>query len=230
MKRIWKILALLAVAMVVAGGIVYHNHPHAVKAAICRFIPGKTVRYSGEDIKFADTFNDINRKHLDAAAKIGLKEMPETRQDIDEEQLTKVTTCRNYHVEPLSYSVPYLTPVAAAELDTIGRVFREKLATKSLPEYRIVVTSILRTKEDVKKLMKTNGNASANSAHCYGSTFDISWSNFDKVKIGGKTMTSADLKTVLGEVLKDERKTGHIYVKYEIRQKCFHITCRPAHK
>lgn len=226
MKSKWKILAFLSATVIIAGGFTYHNHPHAVKAAICRMIPGKTVRYSGEDILYADTFNDLNRKHLAAAGKTGLQDIPQTRRDIDTDSLVKVSTGRSYCVDPLPHSVPYLVSGAAYELKAIGDAFREKLEAEELPSYRIIVTSVLRTKEDVENLRKINGNSSENSSHCYGTTFDISWSRFDKVSIGGKTMTDSDLKQVLGEILKAERKAGRIYVKYEIRQKCFHITSR----
>lgn len=43
---------------------------------------------------------------------------------------------------------------------------------KGLPSHSIIVTSVLRTGSSVKKLRKSNGNASANSAHVYGTTFD----------------------------------------------------------
>lgn len=226
MNKLLSKLTIIAAAALICGGMVYHRHPHAVKAAVCRIIPGKTVHYSGEDILYADTFNDLNRKHLSAAAKVGLKEAPESRKDIDKDLMTKISTCRDYWVDPLPHSMPYLMPGSAEELSSIGHRFREILDEEGLPSYRIIITSILRTGDDVENLQETNINASGNSAHCYGTTFDISWSRFDKVVPGGKTMTDADLKNVLGEVLKEERKLGHIYVKYEIRQKCFHITSR----
>ena len=226
MKKTQRTIAVLLAAALICGGGVCIRHPHAVKAAVCRIIPGKTVRYSGEDIKYADTFNDLNRKHIAAASKVGLKEIPESRKDIDRACLTRISTCRNYCVAPLSYSVPYLVGTAADELEVIGEAFRCKLENGGLPQYRIIVTSVLRTRDDVDRLRGVNENSSENSSHCYGTTFNISWSRFDKTGIGGKTMTGSDLKTVLGKVLKEERKAGRIYVKYEIRQKCFHVTCR----
>lgn len=39
-------------------------------------------------------------------------------------------------------------------------------------------------------------------------------------------MSQDDLKKVLGEVLRDQRKAGNIYVKHEVSQPCFHITSR----
>ena len=99
-----------------------------------------------------------------------------------------------------------------------------------LPEYRIIVTSVLRSMADVQSLMKTNRNATANSAHCYGTTFDIAWSNFDRTTSLPKVLvadaSNEDLKSILGEVLLEERKAGRIFVKYEINERCFHITSR----
>jgi hypothetical protein len=31
---------------------------------------------------------------------------------------------------------------------------------------------------------------------------------------------------VLAEVLRDAREAGHCYIKYEVKQGCFHITAR----
>ena len=93
-----------------------------------------------------------------------------------------------------------------------------------------MVTSVLRTVKDVKKLRRRNVNASANSAHCYGTTFDVSWKRFEKVEDpDGRPMqdVGADtLKLVLAEVLRDLQKAQRCYVKYEVRQGCFHITTR----
>ena len=73
-------------------------------------------------------------------------------------------------------------------------------------------------------------NASANSAHAYGTTFDVSWKRFEKVEDeDGRPMqdvSSDTLKMVLSEVLRDLKKNGRCYVKYELKQGCFHITTR----
>lgn len=101
----------------------------------------------------------------------------------------------------------------------------DSLKAKGLPDHKIVVTSILRTKADVDKLQKSNSIAVTNSCRCYGTTFDISYTQFERVALG-KSMAQEDLKKVLGEVLKDQRKAGAIYVKHEVSQPCFHITSR----
>ena len=119
---------------------------------------------------------------------------------------------------------------ASELLDTIGANFLDSLACKGLNPNRVIVTSVTRTKEDVKRLRRTNGNASMNSCHFYGTTFDISWKRFEKVEDpDGRPMqdVSADtLKLVLSEVLRDLRKADRCYVKYELKQGCFHITAR----
>ena len=69
-----------------------------------------------------------------------------------------------------------------------------------------------------------------NSAHCYATTFDITYARFDKIKYRKfrryESVEKAILKNVLGEVLRDLRKQNKCYVKYEVKQRCFHITTR----
>ena len=87
-----------------------------------------------------------------------------------------------------------------------------------------------RTADDVKRLRRRNGNASANSAHAFGTTFDVSYRRFCKVEDpDGRPMQDVSpdtLKLVLAEVLRDLRKSDKCYIKYELKQGCFHITAR----
>ena len=135
-----------------------------------------------------------------------------------------------YVVDSLTHSIPYLVPRASALLDTIGSNFLDSLAAKGLNPNQVIITSVLRTENDVKRLRRRNGNASANSAHCFGATFDVSWKRFKKVEDkGGRPLqdVSADtLKLVLSEVLRDLRQAEKCYIKYELKQGCFHITAR----
>lgn len=186
----------------------------------------KEYHYQGESIRYSRTFNDLNAKHLEAAQEFGIPTPPPTREDVSVKGLALVKTCREYSVESLSSSVPYLTTGAAAELKHIGELLQAKLKDNGLPLYRPIVTSVLRTQEDVTNLRKVNGNASANSAHCYATTFDLACIRFDKADRKKGTVPEAELKTALAEVLKAEKEAGNIYVKYEVKQNCFHITCR----
>ncbi len=92
-------------------------------------------------------------------------------------------------------------------------------------EYKIIVTSVLRTKEDVRKLMKVNGNAVSNSAHCRATTFDITYRRYKYVN--GKQADALQLKYLLGEVMQELRAKGRCFVRYETQQTCLHITVSP---
>ena len=180
---------------------------------------------------FGRTFGDRNDRQLAIAQAIGIP--PITSREAAEKMTDKLVFIDNnehYSVDSLTHSIPYLIPGAAALLDAIGQNFLDSLARKGLNPNKVIVTSVLRTQNDVKRLRRRNTNASANSTHAYGTTFDISWKRFEKVEDpDGRPMQDvrADtLKLVLAEVLRDLKKADRCYVKYEIRQACFHITTR----
>lgn len=169
------------------------------------------------------TFNDMNDRHLQAAKQWGIS--PITSDDdlkAKSGDLDKISSCRWYELDDLTHSLPYLVPRAEDLLETIGRNFRDSLDNKGLSSRKIIVTSVLRTGAGVKDLRKKNTNASANSAHIYGTTFDVAYSRF----VGGKEDERDKLKSVLAEVLQDLRKAKKCYVRYEFKQGCFHVTVR----
>lgn len=178
-------------------------------------------------------FNDLNDTHLAAAQQIGIKPLA-TRAGISKASRPLHLICGNmgfwgpepYIVDRLTHSSPYLVKDALDLLCEIGVNFQDSLRNKHLPAYRVVVTSVLRTDADVKKLSKRNINASERSVHCYGTTFDISYKRFVKVDENSSDAREVDLIAVLAEVLRDLKKTGRCYVKYEVKQACFHITAR----
>lgn len=192
-----------------------HNTPHKVLG----------VSHYGR------VFGDLNATQLDMAQAIGITPLA-SRSEVGNlsDRLHLIRTCEHYAVDPLTHSIPYLVPGAARLLDDIGANFLDSLAIKGLKPNKVIVTSVLRTEEDVRRLRQRNGNATAASAHAYGTTFDISWCRFEEVKgAGGKTLRKANaatLKMVLAEVLRDLKQEGRCYVKYEVKQACFHITTR----
>lgn len=190
---------------------------------------GTLVIYPGRSINYASKFNDRNAYHLEAAAKVGLAAVPENREAVMSMRgrMVPIKDSRNYLVDPLTHSVPYLCPGAARELDAIGDAWEDILKRNDLPHYRFIITSILRTQEDIRKLQRSgNVNAADNSAHCYGTTFDITYTRFEKAEQSDKYMVEDNLKLALAQVLLNEQRAGHIYVKYEYKQACFHITSR----
>lgn len=182
-------------------------------------------------ISYKRSFGDLNDIHLNVAQTIGICPLA-SREEAEKmkEKLRLIETSDLYAVDSLTHSIPYLIPGAAALLDTIGGNFLDSLTAKGLNPNKIVVTSVLRTQDDVKRLRRRNGNASENSAHFYGTTFDVSWKRFQKIEDrDGRPLqnVSADtLKLVLSEVLRDLRKADRCYIKYELKQGCFHITTR----
>ena len=182
-------------------------------------------------ISYRRSFGDLNEKHLNIAQAIGI---PPISDRATAEKMTgkleHIQSNEFYAVDSLTHSIPYLIPGAAHLLENIGRNFLDSLSAKGLNPNQVIVTSVLRTKDDVKRLRRQNGNASENSAHFYGTTFDISWKRFRKVEDeDGRPLqdVSADtLKLVLSEVLRDLKEADQCYVKYELKQGCFHITAR----
>jgi len=174
-------------------------------------------------------FNDSNYVHLNAARELGIEPIAS---DADimrmRRPVVKIRSCAEYYVEPLTHSYPYLVPEAAELLADIGRNFNDSLAARGGGDYRIKVTSVLRTPVTVKRLRRVNRNAVEESTHSYGTTFDISYSKFICDSDRAPHRTFEDLKNLLAEILHDLRAEGRCYVKYEARQSCFHITTRPV--
>ena len=182
-------------------------------------------------ISYKRSFPDMNDTHLAVAQAIGINPLADRNEaEGMKEQLTHIVSNEHYSVDSLTHSIPYLVPRASNLLDTIGANFLDSLAAKGLNPNQIVITSVLRTKDDVKRLRRRNGNASENSAHFYGATFDVSWKRFKKVEDeDGRPLQdvgSDTLKLVLSEVLRDLREADKCYIKYELKQGCFHITAR----
>ena len=200
-----------------------------LNSSTAELIEDTMVSYPGRTFSYKQKFNDTQSKQELAAQALGLKTPPQNRQEAARmrSQLSLIKTNDNYIVDSLTHSIPYLVPAAAAELERIGAEFADILQRNGLPHYQFYVTSVLRTKEDIKHLQKSgNVNATTNSCHNYGTTFDLAYFRFNKVTRTREYMHQDNLKLVLGQVLLNEQRAGRIYVKYEYKQACFHITVR----
>lgn len=177
---------------------------------------------------YAEVFNDSNHVHLAAAEAVGIEPLSTTRSHWQlRRPLVRLATCQDYYLEKLTYSVPYMVPEGAAMVREIGRRFRDSLAARGGGDYRIRVTSVLRTPDAVRRLRRVNKNAVDSSVHQYGTTVDISYANF-AASSADVPRTCEDLKGLLAEILLAMRDEGKCFVKYERNQPCFHITCRPV--
>ena len=187
------------------------------------------VKYPGRTFSYKDKFNDLQSRQHAVASQIGLPRPPKDRDDAAsmKKKLREIKTTNNYIVDSLTHSVPYLIPSAARELDSIGAEWADILARNGLPHYRFYVTSVLRTEEDIRALQRSgNINSVTQSCHCYGTTFDLAYMRYDKVTRTRDYVHEDNLKLVLGQVLLNHQRAEKIYVKYEWKQSCFHITVR----
>lgn len=221
MKRIFYTIALAFCAVVAFSACkekdmsMKMNNPRNIKGVI----------------SYKRSFGDLNDTHLAVAKKIGIRPLKD--REAAEKLGGKVVEIKSgdlYQIDSLTHSIPFLIPKASALLDSIGANFLDSLENKGLNPNQVIVTSVLRTQDDVKRLRRVNVNSSANSVHMFGTTFDISYKRFFKVEDpDGRPMqdVSADtLKLVLSEVLRDLKKKEMCYIKYELKQACFHITAR----
>lgn len=178
---------------------------------------------------YGKNFNDLPECHKAAAEQNGIPPLA-SRSDTSKYvgKLVRIPQeLEVFKVDQLTHSIPYLVPKASTLLADIGMAFRDSLISKKMPLYKPIVTSITRTDEDVKKLRRRNVNASENSVHCYATTFDISWSRYEKVDpVDEREIDTGRLKLILAQVLHDMRFHERCYVKHERKQACFHITVR----
>ena len=169
-------------------------------------------------------FPDSQSVQIVMAERWGVKPV-RNREDAEarKKELVYIGESPYFHVDPLYSSIPYLVPRAAVLLQDIGAAFYDSLYVKGVPLNQLIVTSVLRSMDDVAKLQRRNGNATENSCHLYGTTFDICYNRYHPV---GREVRNDTLKWVLSEVLRDKRDEGRCYVKYEVKQGCFHMTVR----
>ena len=190
------------------------NDPHNIKGVI----------------SYQRDFPDNNDTQLAAARAIGVKPFNKAEDATKIKQFKQIESNEHFTLDNLTHSVPSVVPQAAKLIDDIAVNFLDSLANKGLNPYRIIITSVTRSQEQQQQLSKSNINATVNSTHCYGTTFDISWKRFEQVADkDGRPMqeVGADtLKMVLSEVLRDARLAKRCYIKYERKQGCFHITAR----
>lgn len=187
-------------------------------------------------LSFTDAFPDQNDVQILAAERNGVRPMSSRKQVekmVAEHKLVCINNSPYFAVDRLTHSLPYLVPRAYQLLQTISINFIDSLQSKGLKPHIPIVTSVLRTDEDINKLRRSgNVNSITNSAHCYGTTVDITYTRFmplvdnpgeEKIE---QTKYDFTLQQVLSEVLNDLRKKGACYVKYERLQACYHLTVR----
>ena len=192
---------------------------------------GKEVKHRIFSVpQFGNTFPDQQDVQILAANKHGVNPV-QNREEAEHSKGKLVYVGSNpfFYVDKLNNSIPYLVPRASVLLQDIGRAYFDSLQIKGIPLHKIIVTSILRTKDDVAKLRTRNGNATENSCHLYGTTFDVCYNRYKQIQTRQqprRQVQNDTLKWVLSEVLRDMRDRNRCLVKYEVKQGCFHITVK----
>ena len=192
---------------------------------------GKEVKHRIFSVPhFGNTFPDQQDVQILAANQHGVAPV-QNREEAEHSKGKLVYVGSNpfFYVDKLNNSIPYLVPKASVLLQDIGRAYFDSLQIKGIPLHKIIVTSILRTKDDVAKLRTRNGNATENSCHLYGTTFDICYNRYKQIQTKDqprRQVQNDTLKWVFSEVLRDFREKNRCYIKYEVHQGCFHITVR----
>lgn len=169
-------------------------------------------------------FNDSNYLQLESAKEMGIDPISDLSSAyFMKRPIVKVSSNQYYQIDSLRHSMPYLVPEAATLLEEIGKNFIDSLHNRGGDNYKIKVTSLLRTPESVGRLRRVNVNATDSSTHQFATTFDISYTNFF-CQDENRQIHQGDLKNLLAEVIKDLRDRGRCVVKYEHKTGCFHIT------
>ncbi len=197
-------------------------------------IENKVYRHIRGVWSYAECFPDSQNVQIVAAQEYGItpvRNRKEADMLVKRHELVNICHSPFYSIDSLTHSIPYLVPRAQHLLNTICLNFIDSCQVKGLPIHLPIVTSVLRTTDDVSNLQRGNRNATTNSCHCYGTTVDIAYNKFMPIT-GTYEPRSAllrwnePMKQVLSEVLRDLREDGQCYVKYERKQGCFHLTCR----
>ena len=87
----------------------------------------------------------------------------------------------------------------------IGKNFQDSLTNRGSGGRQIILTSALRSDESIKSLRRRNTNASENSAHRYGTTFDIAYNRYN--------VTDSTYSTLRRDKSNDNRTIDRPFVK-----------------
>ena len=216
---------LLFLAIVVLLAVVRHLPQHRSASVNLVSVVDPAVPHRILSVpNYKKAFPDSQSVQIVAAERWGVRPV-QNREDAEKrkKELVYIGESPYWHVDRLSSSIPYLVPRAALLLQDIGQAFYDSLYVKGVPRQQLIVTSVLRSKDDVARLQRHNQNATERSCHLFGTTFDICYNRYHPIE---RPVRDDTLKWVLSEVLRDKREEGRCYIKYEVKQGCFHMTVR----
>jgi hypothetical protein len=181
------------------------------------------------EINLINQLNDSVHHYLEHSYLTGIKKTIKKEAEIiplmENGTLLKIVDTEKFKIDSLEYSYPYLTLKAKKLLEEIGESFQNQLTNTNLKSTRIIITSILRTTNTIKRLRRKNKNAIRYSPHLHGTTFDITYINFDNEKEVSKSEKEV-LKEILAKTLHQLRSNKKCWVTFEQFQTCFHVVTR----
>jgi hypothetical protein len=225
--RKYVLLSVLLFVGFISGMMYRFNTLPAVKQISEEVIqPVDTLLYNA----YSGTFKDFNSKHILSGicwkTKKGLELPVRSLDALDGIEDLVAFSHDSVVIDPMTHSRPVLIAEAKELLVELGSRFQAELRSRDLPLHSVIVTSMTRSKESQAQLERVNTNAASNSAHLFGTTFDITYKRYRQNEFVEQGLRSIELKKALEHVISEMREEKKIWVVEERAQPCFHITLR----
>ena len=175
---------------------------------------------------YSSNLNNKMSNYIDFVEKNGVPPCRSENELKKNPRLTPIKVGRNYSIDRLDYSHAYLSSKGNSLLDQIDADFGAKIKGTDLQGSQFIVTSLTRTKKNVRELKRINVNASDRSAHMYGGCFDITYARFENNR---KVLDANDiyrLKETLAEIIYQLMQEKKCWATKEKREPCFHLVSR----
>ena len=126
----------------------------------------------------------------------------------------------------MKYSTPKLQVSTKRVLDELASRFRNKLKKNSLPKAKLVFTSMMRSRNSQRQLLKVYPKSPVEAPHLYGYTFNVSYQNFQKINVFRDSLDGTNLKQLLDETLIEMHTEKKIWVTGSPTGSFFTVTLR----
>ncbi len=263
-RSIYILIIVTLIICVTALAVYYHQYNETVTRDTQLYLKEiyRIERQFIENIPVFENFTTPAREkrlrkfllkaHLKAAKKYGT---PSVRNDDDIKKLEargKLIKLESdpelfYYFYNVREKYRYLTPMAARGLEIVTQRLQENLQRiGDLPVVKIAISSATRPRDYQKGLTKRNINASIESTHYYGTSFDIFFDDFYISFPEPYTDNSTSKKlqeqfkrrfgfligdalrrqfhSILMETLIQLQDEGILYAILERKQHCYHVT------
>jgi hypothetical protein len=126
----------------------------------------------------------------------------------------------------MEYSFPALQAETKETLDDLAKRFRKKIEKENIPKVKLILTSMTRSRNSQRKLLKKYPESPLEAPHLYGYTFNVSFKNYQKVNTFRSSINGQIYKKLLEDTLIELRKDKKIWVTGAKDSSFFMITLR----